>query len=116
MSSNVVTDAITSQFAAIGGVMLLAGILPFAASWMLDGIVQVFRRNGLKLFLMGFGFTVLVGGVGYFALVYGLGVQGLPFDSMSSMKTLAQTILTFTIPLAVIAFVIRTIKLLVKSR
>ncbi|TFD50268.1 hypothetical protein E3T55_10215 [Cryobacterium frigoriphilum] len=116
MSSNVVTDTLTSQFAAIGGVMLLAGILPFVASWMLDGVVQLLRRNGPKLFLMGLGFTVLAGGGGYFALQYGLGIQGVPVDSTSAMKTLAQTILMFTIPLALIAFVIRTVKRLVKSR
>ena len=115
MNSNVVTDVFTSQLAAVGGVLVLAGILPFIASWMLDGVVQVLRSNGLKLFLMGTGFTVLVAAAGIFVLQYGLNVTG-DSEPTAAVASLAQTILMFTLPLALIAFAIRTIKLLVTSQ
>ena len=107
---------IVSQFAGVAAIMLWAGILPFVASWLLDGIVQVFRNNGLKPFWMALGLSVLVAGAGYFAQQYGLSASEVPAESTSSMNALAQTILKFTIPLALIAFAARTIKLLLKSR
>ena len=107
---------IASQFAGVAAVKLWAGILPFVASWLLDGIVQVFRHNGLKLFWMALGFNVLVAGVGYVAQQYGMSASNVPTASIASMTSLAQTFLMFTIPLALIGFGARTIKLLVKSR
>ncbi|SEN30114.1 hypothetical protein [Cryobacterium luteum] len=111
-----ISSMIVSQVAGIAAVMLWAGILPFAASWMLDGVVQIFRGNGLKLFFMGLGFAVLVAGTGYFARQYGLDASDAPASSIEGLNSLAQTILTFTVPLALIAFAARTIKLLLKSR
>lgn len=96
--------------------MLWAGILPFVASWMLDGVVQVLRHNGLKLFGMALGFTVLVAGAGYLARQYGLRASDVSAASISAMTSLAQTFLMFTIPISLVAFVTRTIKLLRKSR
>jgi hypothetical protein len=107
---------IVSQFAGMAAVMLWAGILPFVASWMLDGIVQLFRNNGLKLLLMALCFTGLVAVAGYFAQQYGLSASSVPPESTATMNTMAQTVLKFTIPLALFAFAARTIKLLINSR
>ena len=107
---------IVSQFAGIAAVMLWAGILPFVASWMLDGIVQVLRRNGLKMFWMALAFTIVVAVAGYLARQYGLGASDVSAASISAMSSLAQTFLMFTIPISLMAFVGRTIKLMRKSR
>ncbi|TFD91221.1 hypothetical protein [Cryobacterium serini] len=95
---------------------LWAGILPFVASWPLDGIVQVFRHNGLKLFEMALGFPVLVAGAGYVAQQYGMGASDVPTASIVRMTSLAQTFFMFTIPLSLIGFGASTIKLLISSR
>jgi hypothetical protein len=39
--------------------------LPFAASFLLDGIVQLLRGDGPKLFLGSLGLVVLLAGAGY---------------------------------------------------
>lgn len=96
--------------------MLWAGILPFVASRMLDGVVQVIRHNGLKLFWVALGFIIVVAGVGYLARQYGLGASDVSVASISAMSSLAQTFLMFTIPISLIAFMARTIKLMRKSR
>jgi len=110
------SSMIVSQFAGIAAVMLWGGILPFVASWLLDGVVQVLRNNGLKLFWMALGFTILVAGAGYFARQYGLGAADISAASISAMSSLAQTCLLFTIPLALILFAGRTIKLMRKFK
>ncbi|TFB81242.1 hypothetical protein E3O21_05205 [Cryobacterium flavum] len=114
--STIISSVIVSQFAGIAAVMLWAGVLPFAASWMLDGIVQVLRHNGLKLFWMALGFTIVVAGAGYLARQYGLGASDVSAASISAMSSLAQTFLIFTIPISLIAFIGRTIKLMRKTR
>ena len=96
--------------------MLWAGILPFVASWLLDGVLQVLRSNGLKLFWMALGFSVLVAVTGYFSQQYALNASNVPAESTAAMNSLAQTILRFTIPVALIAFTARTIRLLIRSR
>ncbi|TFD10921.1 hypothetical protein E3T35_09980 [Cryobacterium sp. TMT1-2-2] len=110
MSLSIITAALTSQLAAMAAVLVLAGILPFVASLFLDGVVQVLRSNGLKVFGIALALTLLVAGAGFFVLQYGLSVPGIPANSTSAMNSLAQTILTFTFPLALVAFVVRTIK------
>ncbi|WP_166788144.1 hypothetical protein [Cryobacterium glaciale] len=112
----IISSIIVSQFAGVAAVMLWAGILPFVASWLLDGVVQVIRHNGLKLFWMALGFTVVVAGAGYFVRQYGLGASDVSAESISVMNSLAKTFLMFTIPISLIAFIMRTIKLLRKSR
>ena len=107
---------IASQFAGMTAVMLWAGIFPFVASWLLDGIIQIFRHNGLKLFWMAAGVTVLVAVAGFGAQQYGLSASDVPVSTIESRTSLAQTVLMFTIPLALIGFGSRTTKLLLKSR
>lgn len=107
---------IVSQFAEVAAVMLWAGILPFAASWLLDGVVQILRHNGLKLFWMALAFTILVAGAGYLAQQYKLSAFDVPAESAAATDPLAPMILSFSIPLALILFAARTIKLLRKSR
>jgi hypothetical protein len=115
MSSSIIDPALMSQLAAMAAVFVLAGLLPFVASLLLDGVVQVLRSNGLKVFGVALALTLLVAGLGYCILQVGLGIPGIPADSTSGMNSLAQGILMVSIPLAFVAFVARTVKNLLNS-
>ena len=109
-------DGLGTLLAAYGGILVMTVFLPFVASFLLDGVVQVLRSNGLKLFLAALAMTVLVALGGYLLWQYGSTNPPLPSTTLVSMGTLAQMLLTFSTLLAAVAFVIRTTKLLWKTR
>ena len=102
--------------AACSGILVIVVGLPFVASFLLDGVIQVFRNNGLKLFLGALGMSVLVALVGYLLWLYGSTNATLAPSTLESMGTMAQMLLTFSTGLALIAFVSRTARLLWKTR
>jgi hypothetical protein len=109
-------DGFGALLVAYSGILVLVVGLPFVASYLLDGVVQVLRNNGLKLFLGAVGMTVLVALVGYLFWRYGSTNASLAPSTLESMGTMAQMLLTFSTGLALIAFVSRTARLLWKSR
>ncbi|MBG6212117.1 hypothetical protein RCH23_000031 [Cryobacterium sp. CAN_C3] len=109
-------DSFGALLAAYGGIMVLTVCLPFVASFILDGVVQVLRSNGLKVFLAAVGMTVLLALGGYLLWQYGINNPPLPPSTLESMGTLAKMLLTFSSALALAAFVSRTLRLLWKTR
>lgn len=109
-------NGLAALFAAYGGMLVMTVCLPFVASYLLDGVIQVLRNNGLKLFLGAAGMTTLVALVGFLMWLYGTNNPPLAASALESMGTAAQMLLTFSTVLALIAFVSRTAKLLWKVR
>lgn len=101
---------------AYGGIFILAGLLPIVAAFLLDGVVQVLRGNGFRYLLLALGMTVAVAGVGYVILQIGIRSPTITSTSVMSVTTLGSMFLTFSIPLALLAFAIRTGKLLLSKR
>ena len=109
-------ESLGALFAAYGGIIAMTVCLPFVASFILDGVVQVLRSNGLKVLLAALGLTVLFALGGYLLWQYGINNPPLPSSTLESMGTMAQMLLTFSTVLALAAFVSRTVKLLWKTR
>ncbi|TFB99512.1 MULTISPECIES: hypothetical protein [unclassified Cryobacterium] len=96
--------------------MLMTVALPFVASYLLDGIVQVLRNNGLKLFLAALAMSVVVAFGGYLLWQYGVSNPPVTPETLASMGMVAQMLATYSTALALFAFVIRTVSLLWKTR
>ncbi|TFC84040.1 hypothetical protein E3T28_03680 [Cryobacterium sinapicolor] len=109
-------DSFGALLFAYVGIMVMTVFLPFVASFLLDGVVQVLRGNGLKFFLAALGLTVLFALAGYLLWQYGINNPPLPSSTLVSMGTMAQMLLAFSTALALVAFVSRTAKLLWKTR
>lgn len=109
-------NSLAALFAAYGGMLLMTVGLPFVASFLLDGVIQILRNNGLKLFLGAAGMTVLVALVGFLLWLYGTNNPPLAPSTMEGMGAAAQLLLTFSTALALLAFVSRTARLLWKTR
>ena len=116
MTSNDVLSGTSLLFVAYGGMFLLAGLLPFVATFLLDGVVQVLRNNGLRYFFLALGMTVLVAVVGYFIYQYGVSSPAMTSANLASITMVGGFFLTFSIPLALIAFLVRTGKLMLQNR
>lgn len=101
---------------AYGGIFVLAGLLPFVATFLLDGVVQVLRHNGLRYFFLALGMTVVVAVVGVLIYQYGISSPEMTSANLASVTMLGGMFLTFSIPLALFAFLIRTGKLLLGKR
>jgi hypothetical protein len=109
-------NSLAALFAAYGGMLVMTVCLPFVASFLLDGMVQVLRNNGLKLFLGAVGLTVGVAVIGFLMWLYGTNNPPLASSTMDGMAMTARLLLTFSTALALIAFMSRTVKLLWKTR
>jgi hypothetical protein len=109
-------DSLGALLAAYGGIIVMTVFLPFIASFILDGVVQVLRSNGLKVLLAALGLTVAFALAGYLLWRYGINNPPLASSTLESMGTMAQMLLTFSTALALAAFVSRTAKLLWKAR
>jgi hypothetical protein len=109
-------NGLAALFAACAGILVMTVCLPFVASYLLDGIVQVLRNNGLKLFLGAAGMTVLVAFVALLLWHFGSNNPPLAPSTLELMGTVARMLLTFSTALALLAFAIRTASLLWKSR
>lgn len=101
---------------AYGGMLVLAGLLPIVAGFILDGVVQVLRSNGLRFFFLAVGLTVVVAGAGYIIFQFGSAGPMMTAAHEASLYEFGRLFLTFSIPLGLLAFLIRTAKLLFKSR
>jgi hypothetical protein len=101
---------------AYGGMFVLAGLLPIVAAFVLDGVVQVLRNNGLRFFFLAVGLTVVVAGAGYVLYQFGSNSPMMTAANQASVSNVGSLFLTFSIPLALLAFLIRTAKLLFSNR
>jgi hypothetical protein len=101
---------------AYGGMVMLAGVLPIVAAFLLDGVVQVLRRNGPRYVLLALGMTAAVAVVGYIMYQYGISSPAVTPANRASVTHVGSMFLTFSIPLALLAFLIRTGKLLLSKR
>jgi hypothetical protein len=116
MNSNEVLSGISLLIVAYAGIFVLTGLLPFVATFLFDGVVQVLRHNGLRYFFLALGATVVVAAFGYFLYNYGIGSSAITPASLASLTLLGAWFLTFSVPLAVIAFLVRTGKLILRNR
>ena len=116
MTSSNLLSGISSLVVAYGGMFVLAGLLPIVAAFVLDGVVQVLRNNGLRFFLLAVGLTVVVAGVGYVVYQYGSNSNMMTAANQASVSNVGRLFLTFSIPLALLAFLMRTVKLLSRNR
>ncbi|MFC5930355.1 hypothetical protein D6T64_15995 [Cryobacterium melibiosiphilum] len=98
-------------FAAYGAVFILAGLLPFILAFHLDGIVQIVRGNGFKALIAAFVLSVVIAAAGYFVLVWASAQATVTPGTVASLNTVASYFLFFSVPLALIAFIARTVKL-----
>lgn len=112
---NSILSGFTSILTAYVGVVVLAAILPFAASLILDGIVHLFRGRGLKPLMIATGLTVGVAVAGIFATSHGQPSSGPTPEVSAGMALVVEFLLPFSISLALIAFGIRMISLLAKG-
>ncbi|MGO4690599.1 hypothetical protein [Glaciibacter sp. 2TAF33] len=116
MNSNELLSGISLLIVAYGGIFVLTGLLPFVATFLFDGVVQLLRHNGLRYFLLALGITVVVAAFGLLLYQYGISSPAVTSVSLASLTILGGWFLTFSVPLAVIAFLFRTGKLLLRNR
>ena len=95
-------------------VFVLAGVLPVAGGFIIDGVVHVLCGSGLRYFLTAVAASVLVGLGGYAALNYGMGLPLLPETASMGASGLGQTFLSFSIPLSLLACLLRTVRYMTK--
>ncbi|TFD19925.1 hypothetical protein [Cryobacterium sp. TMT2-23] len=98
------------------GILVGTVFLPFVASFLLDGLVQIARGNGPKMFLAAFAMTAVFAGGGYALWRIGTGNPLVTSVTLAGMLTVAQYLLTISTVLASLGFVSRTAKLLWKTR
>ncbi|WP_146070001.1 hypothetical protein [Cryobacterium sp. Y29] len=109
MTSSDLLSELVPVFAAYGAVFMLAGVLPFVLAFLLDGIVQIVRGNGFKALIAAFVLSVVIAAAGYLVLVWASAQAPLTPGTVASLNTVATYFLSFSVPLALIAFIARTI-------
>jgi hypothetical protein len=57
-------SGISLLIVAYGGIWVLTGLLPFVATFLFDGVVQLLRHNGPRYFFFALGMTVVVASLG----------------------------------------------------
>jgi hypothetical protein len=100
---------------AYAGVIILVVLLPFVATFILDGVVLVFRGRGLKPLMLGVAFTILVTILGLVAVSYGQAEAGPTPGTAAGMESMTRMLLPFSIGLALLAFVSRTVSTVLKG-
>ena len=116
MSSDDLVFGIGAQVVAYVGIVMGSVAMPFAASFLLDGIVQLLRGNGPKLFVLAFAFTAVLSGGGYALRQFGAGNPTAAPAMEALMFTVAKYLITFSTVLALVGFGSRTVKLLWSGR
>ncbi|TFC36231.1 hypothetical protein [Cryobacterium sp. TMT2-42-4] len=116
MSSEDVLAGFSGLLVAYCGILVGTVFLPFVASFLLDGIVQILRGNGPKMLLGAFSISAVLAGIGYVLWHIGTENPSVTLVTLGSMSTVAQYLLTFSTALALLAFLSRTAKLLWKTR
>jgi cytochrome bd-type quinol oxidase subunit 2 len=105
-------DLLTAPIALLIGLGLAGIILPFAASFILDGIVNQIRGRGSRVLIVAAGVTIIIAVV--FAVVWQAGLSeasneasNAAINSATDGDTLSgslQLVLLFTIPIALLTF------------
>lgn len=90
------------------GTLVLGLAMPFIAVLVLDAIVGLFRHEGPAPLMGAIVMTVVVGGGGYALWV--VGMTQTPASTTPDTSTLIVTLLAFTVPIAVLAFIVRTVR------
>ncbi|TFD70519.1 hypothetical protein [Cryobacterium fucosi] len=112
MTSEELLVDIGALVVAYFGILIGTVGLPFVASFILDGIVQLLRGRGPKLFVLALFFSAVLAGGGYLLWKFGTGNPTVTAPTLTSMATVATYLLTISIVLALIGFVARSVKLL----
>jgi hypothetical protein len=98
------------------GLLIGTVCLPFAASFLLDGIVRILRGDGPKLFLRALALVVVLAVGGYGLWRFGLSDPGAAPEGPALMGPAALYLLAGSTALALVGFVLRTVKLLRNAR
>lgn len=114
-SAATLLGGMTTILTAYIGVIVLVVFLPFVSTFILDGVVHVFRGRGLKPLLIGVAFTVVVAIVGVATISYGQPEGGPAPETAAGMASIAELLLPFSVGLALLAFVFRTISTFSRS-
>jgi len=101
---------------AYSGIVLGSVGMPFVASFILDGVVQLLRGKGPKLFVLAFVFAAVLAGGGYALWQVGTGNPTVTAGTLESMAVVTQYLLTFSIVFALVGFAVRMVKLLSRAR
>lgn len=98
--------ASTAELGLMTGALVLGLAVPFVAVLVLDAIVGLLRREGPKSLIGAIVMTLVVGGGGY-----ALWLIGLRYTSaaVADSQALIVALLMFTVPIAMVAFVVRTV-------
>ena len=101
-------DLLTAPIALLIGLGLAGIVLPFAASFVLDGIVNQIRGCGPRVLIVAASVTIIIAAV--FAVVWQVGLAEAP-DAAINSATDADTVsgslrlfLVFIIPIALLTF------------
>lgn len=95
------------------GALVLGLAAPFFAVLVLDGIVGLFRREGAGALGGAIVATIVVGGGGYALWRIGLDQTSALQASVAIVpdpRTLIVTLLVVTVPIALMSFVVRTVR------
>ncbi|MFP7761447.1 hypothetical protein [Marisediminicola sp. LYQ134] len=109
----------TAVLAMLLGAFLAAVALPLVAVVILEGIVSVIRRAGIRTLIIGVFVTAGVAAASYFLWTFGVGELAGEADDdayIQSIRDLVRTILNYTVPLALVIFGIRLLVLGARRR
>ncbi|TFC59574.1 hypothetical protein E3O62_09265 [Cryobacterium sp. TMT2-15-1] len=116
MSSDNVLLETGALLVAHTGILIGTVCLPFAVSFLLDGIVQILRGDGPQVFRSALALVVFFAGGGYLLWQSGISYAGADQEGPALMGTVALALLAFSTVMALVGFVVRTVKLLRNAR
>ena len=116
MSSDNVLLGTGALLVAHTGILIGTVCVPFAASFLLDGIVRILRGDGPKLFRRTLALVVVLAGGGYLLWWFGSSYSGVDAGRQPLMVTIALSLLALSTVLALVGFAVRTVKLLRNAR
>lgn len=98
------------------GILIGTVCLPFAASFLLDGIVRILRGDGPKLFLRVLALVVVLAVGGYSLWQFGISYPRVDLEGPALSGSVALYLVAVATVLALVGFVLRTVKLLRRAR
>ena len=116
MGSDNVLLATGALIVAHCGVLIGTVCVPFAASFLLDGIVQILRGDGPRVFKGALALVVLLAVGGYLLWLVGNSYPGVASEGPAFLGMVALVLLAASTVLALAGFVLRTVKLLRNAR
>lgn len=94
--------------AAVASVVVIAVLLPFFATFVLDGLVLLARGKGSRGLLVAIAIVIAVAGIGYLLLAFSReGASSSSSSSSSVFESAAAFLLPWSIAAALLAFVVR---------